>query len=384
MKICYWGTYDRNYSRNITLIRALRLAGAEVAELNEPLWKDSGDKLARAASWWKDPGFLLRWAAAYIKLAARLLRENDVDFIFVGYTGHFDMFAAKPLGLIKGAPVIFDAFLSLYEAFVADRGVVKPGSLKAGLLRLADKYSCRLSDVALLDTDEHIKYFCSSFGLRPSEFRRSFVGAAEEFYGAKPAPLPEGPFRVLHFGTYIPLHGIEYILRSAKELEGRADISFRLIGGGEEYEPSLRLAEELKLKNVEFVKFTDMRALLAEIAGASVCLGIFGGTEKSMRVIPNKVYLSLAMGRPVITGDSPAARELLRDGRDCLLCPMADPKALADAINRLKEDRGLTMMLARGGFATFNSRASMPVLGKELTGLLAGMARDAGKGGHHD
>lgn len=381
MKVCYWGTYDRDYPRNRTVIDGLRRSGVEVVELNEPLWKGSKDKLARASSWGKSPIFLLRWLAAYVRLAFRLLREKDVDIIFVGYTGHFDVLAAKPLSLVKGAPLVFDTFLSLYEAFVVDRAVVRPGSLKARLLFLADKYSCALADAALLDTDEHIKYFSTTFGLPAEKFRRSFVGAAEEFYGAAPSPLPAGRVTVLHFGTYIPLHGIQHILRAAKALEGHADISFRLLGGGEEYEPARKLAAELKLSNVEFVPFKDMPGLLEEIAGAGICLGVFGDTDKARRVIPNKVFLALAMGRPVITGDSPAARELLESGRDCLLCPMADPAALAGTIAGLAGDAALRRKLALGGGETFKARASTSVLGREITGLLAGLARTAGKEG---
>lgn len=377
MKVCYWGTYDAAYPRNRTVIAALRAAGIEVVELNEPLWKDSKDKLARASAWWKSPGFLLRWAAAYVKLSARLLAEPGVDLMLVGYTGHFDMFAAKPLALLKGVPVVFDTFLSLYEAFVEDRGVIKPGSLKARLLRFADKYSCALADLALLDTEAHIKYFCQEFGLPPARFSRSFVGANEEQYKAVPAPAAPGPFTVLHFGTYIPLHGIKYILRAAKELEGREDIRFRLIGGGEEYVSSVQLAEELGLRRVEFVPFRDMPALLEEIRNASACLGIFGDSGKASRVIPNKVFLSLAMARPVITGDSPAARELLEDGKSCLLCRMADPAALAAAILRLKSDPALGPALAAGGYKVFRERASVGALGAELAGLLAGLRNRA-------
>jgi glycosyltransferase involved in cell wall biosynthesis len=371
MKVCYWGTYDAAYPRNRTLIDGLRKNGVEVAELNEQLWKSTGDKLARASAWWKDPGFLLRWVTAYFRLAFRLLREKDVDVVIVGYTGHFDMFVAKPLSLLKGVPVLFDTFLSLYEAFVEDRAVIKPGSLKARLLYLADKYSCALADMALLDTEEHIKYFCSSFGLPASKFRRSFVGANEDRYGAVQTPRPSGPFTVLHFGTYIPLHGIPHVLRAAKELEGEPGINFKLVGGGKEYAPSVALARELGLKNVQFSDFRDMPALLEDIAGAAVCLGIFGESPKALRVIPNKVFLSLAMGRPVITGDSPAARELLEDGKNCLLCRMADPHSLAEAILRLKTAPPLALEISRLGYETFRNSASTAALGKELAALLS-------------
>ncbi len=49
---------------------------------------------------------------------------------------------------------------------------------------------------------------------------------------------------------------------------------------------------------------------------------------KAARVIPNKVFQALACARPVITADTPAARELLTDDVDALLVPPGDPEAL--------------------------------------------------------
>ncbi|HCC48844.1 MAG TPA: glycosyl transferase family 1 [Elusimicrobia bacterium] len=369
MKVCYWGTYDRAYPRNITVIAGLRKAGVDVVELHEPLWASTRDKLARASAGWFAPGLLLRWLAIYARLGLRLLREKDVDCLLVGYSGHFDMFPAWLLGKLKGVPVIFDAFLSLYEAFVFDRPAIKKGSLKARLLWLVDKYSCALADLVLLDTGDHIKYFCEEFGLRAEKFRRSFIGASEDRFYPRPAPAEKGPYTVLHFGRYIPLHGLKYIVRAAKELEADG-VHFKFIGAGEELESTLALAKELGLKNSEFTEFMPPDELVNHIAAADVCLGIFGDTEKARRVIPNKVFEAMAMRRPVVTGGSPAADELLTDGQDCLLCGMASAPALAAAVRRLKADPALAEKIAAGGQELFSKRASAAVLGAEIAELI--------------
>ena len=55
--------------------------------------------------------------------------------------------------------------------------------------------------------------------------------------------------------------------------------------------------------------------------------------------MPTKVHEALACGRPVVTADTAAARELLQDGVDALLVPPAIPAALAAAVERLGDER---------------------------------------------
>lgn len=363
MRITYWGTYDAAYPRNKVVLAGLRANGAEVTEYHEPLWGGTSDKLSRARSGWLAPGLLLRWLAAYMKLSFRFLFSAKPDCLFVGYSGHFDMFPAALLARLRGVPVVFDAFLSLYEAFVLDRPAIKPGSLKARLLFLVDKYSCRLADLVLLDTDAHIAYFRGAFLLPGVKFLRSFVGTTRL---PPPAPAPASKsFTVLYSGRYIPLHGVEYVLRAAALLAGE-DIFFRFDGDGEGLPAARTLAAQLGLKKAEFVNSSTQEDISAAIAAADVCLGIFGNTDKAARVIPNKVFEALALGRPLVTGDSPAARELLTDGMDCLLCPMASPEGLAAAVRRLKDDQALRTRLAARGRELFERRASAPVIGAEI------------------
>src|SRR5690606_7752009 len=91
------------------------------------------------------------------------------------------------------------------------------------------------------------------------------------------------------------------------------------------------------LRWVDWIDYTDLRR---EIAAADVCLGIFGTSDKAASVIPNKVFQVLAAGRPLITRDSPAIRELVEhDMQDITLVPSGDARSLADAIMRWQRQR---------------------------------------------
>ena len=72
---------------------------------------------------------------------------------------------------------------------------------------------------------------------------------------------------------------------------------------------------------------------------------IFGDTDKAGRVIPNKVFQILASGKPLITRDSPAICELIDpEMPGIFMVPPADPKALLEIINLVKEKRNILTM----------------------------------------
>ncbi len=174
-------------------------------------------------------------------------------------------------------------------------------------------------------------------------------------------------FSVLFYGSYIPLQGVKYIIKAAKILEEHREIEFKLVGNGQTMKGNRKLAEELKAGNIEFI---DRRVPIEEIPGyiakADLCLGIFGDTPKTLRVIPNKVYEAIAMAKPVITADTPAIHELFTDGENILLCRVADAESLAERILEIKNDGELRARIARGAGELFDKRCRPQVIAKEL------------------
>jgi glycosyltransferase involved in cell wall biosynthesis len=373
MKVCYFGTYDVEQSRNSVIIQGLRQNGVEVVECHARLWRNTADKIRSVKGGLFNPGLLHRALGSYLRLLKRYAKIGDYDVMIVGYAGHFDLFLAKLLTIFSRKPLVFDALLSLTETIVEDRGLVPCSSLLTRLVYQVDRYSCRLADLVLLDTQAHVRHFHQDFGVRLDKLRWVPVGA-DEIYCRGPSPLGEGnPFRVVYFGQYIPLHGVNYIVKAAKILEEDPDIRFELVGDGQTYEEASSLAERLQVKNVTFHRtWLSPEDLIADhIITADVCLGAFGDSPKARRVVPIKVFVALAMGKPVITGDSPAAREMLTHGTDAILCKMADPGALAQAILLLKRNRSLREKVAKGGYLSFQNKFSSQVIGATVKDHLA-------------
>ena len=87
-------------------------------------------------------------------------------------------------------------------------------------------------------------------------------------------------------------------------------------------------------------------------------------------MIPNKAFQALACGTPLVTADTPAARELLVDGESALLVPAGDPEALAAAVRRLADDGALARRIGDEGLAAYREHASEAVLGERWRGLV--------------
>jgi glycosyltransferase involved in cell wall biosynthesis len=289
----------------------------------------------------------MRLLAAEAKLIAR--RPHGYDAVLVGYPGHLDLLAAKRAA--RGKPVIFNPLVSLADTLVSDRGRFRAGSLPARILTTIDRRALRSADLVVADTDAHARFFAELADLERVE--TCFVGAEERIF--RPGWTPSRHFVALFVGKLIPLQGVETILTAA-ELD--PDIPFRLVGSGQ--------LEDLladRAANIEHVPWVDYEQLPGELHRAGCALGIFGAGPKAQRVIPNKAFQALACGTPLVTADTPAARELLLDDESALLVPPGDPEALATAVRRILDDTALAQRLGAGGRAAYEAKASETVLG---------------------
>jgi glycosyltransferase involved in cell wall biosynthesis len=336
LSVLCWGTYDTSKPRTRILRDGLRVAGASVRECRASLWEGIEDK-SQLTSSLPRLALLVRWLACYPRLVWRFLRGPRPDLVLLGFPGVLDAIVVVPFARLRGVPVVWDMFMSLYDTVVRDRRLRGPRSFAARLLHAAEGLALRRADLVFLDTEAHARSVESLYGLPAKRCGAVWVGAEVEFFrGAGPelpTRRPAGtPLRVLFYGQFIPLHGIHTIVEAAR-LMAEDPVEWTLIGRGQESAAVRRRLVETplpKLRWVEWVDYADLRRWIAE---ADLCLGIFGTTDKAASVIPNKVFQVVAAGRPLVTRDSPAIRELLEPepGHVYLVRP-GDARALVEAV----------------------------------------------------
>ena len=347
LKVCYFGTYERAYPRNAQVIACLREAGVEVVEWHVPVWD------GRRENWRAGGRAALRLAAAEVRLLAA--SAVDADALIVGYPGHLDLPAARRAA--QGRPVVFNPLLSLADTLVSDRARFRAGSFVARALEQLDRASFDAADLVIADTDAQRRFFEQ---LTRTAVEVCFIGAEERVF--TPGWTPPSAFEVLFVGKLIPLQGVDVVLAAARPAP---ELRFRIVGSGQ---LSALLADAPE--NVVHCPWLPYDELPHALHGAGCALGIFGTSDKARRVIPNKAYQALACATPLVTADTPAARELLVDGESALLVPPGDADALAEAVRRLAGDPQLAAHLSTGGRTAYEQRASEAVLGAQWRGLV--------------
>ena len=344
MRVLYFGSYKPIYPRNKVILDGLRENGVTVVECNE-----------RSLS-----------SVRFFKLLVKYLKlKKDFDAMIVGFPGQEVMFLAK---LICRKPIIFDVFTSHYMGYILDRRYFSEKSWRAKYYRFLDRWSCKLADIVILDTQAHIEYFAKEFNLPASKFRRIWLGANTALHQPK-IKSQNSLFSVLFWGSFIPLQGVEYIIQAAKILE-REPIIFNLVGRGQTYDANKKLAGELGLKNLNFLGRISDEDLVKQIQDTDLCLGTYSDGLKADITIQNKIFESLASRKAMVTEKTSSIGELLTDGQGVLFCDKADPKDLAEKILLLKNDPELRDRIAADGYRLFLEGLTPQKIGQELIGII--------------
>jgi glycosyltransferase involved in cell wall biosynthesis len=368
VKVMWLGTYERDYPRGRVLIDGLRETGVDVVERHRPVWERERHKAGAFLRPLPLARTLGRFAGAWGALAVDGAREPAVDAIVAGYPAQPDALPAWCVARARRVPLVVDMMISLADTLGGDRG--RAGRLTASALAGVDRATAHAADLVVADTAAGADWLAERFAVPRARVAVVPVGAEPARFPS--LPPPNGPPVALFYGKLAPLHGVATVIAAARR-PGVPPV--RLIGDGQ---LGGWLAGELasdRPPGLTWERWVPYEALGAEVGRAAICLGIFGESAKAARVVPNKVWQAMAAGRPVVTADTPAVREVLEDGRTALLVPAGDPDALAAALARLAGDAALRARLGAAARAVYLERGTPAAVAGRLSDALRPLLR---------
>lgn len=342
LRVLGFGTYDRRRHPRIGIVlNGLGDNGDQVVEANAPLGFTTGERVQMLQRPWLAYRLAGRMARRWWTItvgALRARRGGPFDAVVVGYLGHFDVVLARLL--FPRTTVILDMLVFAADT-ARDRGL--GGGLTLPLLSAIDGLAVRCADLVMVDTVEHEEL------ISPGQRHKSVVvavGADDDWFragSAGPRSWLGGPLRVVYFGLFTPLHGAPVVGRALALLAGRDDIEVTMIGTGQDLEETRAAAAGNQA--VKWREWVAPEVLPSTVAAHDVCLGIFSGAAKALRVVPNKVYQGAAAGCAIVT--SATAPQQRAFGDAAVFVPPGDASALAGALRRLASDREYLSSLRR-------------------------------------
>ncbi|HUM68308.1 MAG TPA: glycosyltransferase [Chloroflexota bacterium] len=360
--------------RNQVMIEGLRRNGVQVDECHSTLWYSVEDRVKQAGGGWKSPRFFWRIFKAYWQLFQAHRHTGEYDVMLVGYPGQFDVYLGRLLSWWRRRPMALDILMSLH-LIAEERGLVQKSPFTGKLIFWLEKGGLKLPNLLISDTPEYQEYYAQKYHLSLKKFQLVPLGVDDRIYYPRlNLESPERVFRVIYYGTFIPLHGVETMIRAAAELQEYPDIRFDFYGDGQERPSAEQLARDLQLKNVHFCGWLNKEDLPDEIAKSHLVLGVFGTTKQARCTIQNKIWEGMMMQRPVITGDAETIHEELTHKHHVYLVERAHPKALAKGILELAHDPVLCQHMVTAAYERVQAN-TINAIGAKTKKVLLGLSK---------
>ncbi len=373
IKIIGVHSHSEGYPNVRYRIKALRASTQlNISEYSAPLWKT---RYAGHNGWFSVLYTLLKAIFSHIKVYLHLLFQNEHKILYVPYPGIFVVYLMLLLPKSrKPNKILLDAFISIYDTVVHDRKLLKKENLLARILKHVESTAFNLATYTISDTPQNSEFYARLFNLPLSKFVDIPLSTNElDYHPSKNIHSISGKkIQVLFFGTLVPLHGIDIIMRAAYQLRSDINIHFRIIGNGQERKI---VEEHIKgLNNVTWLQdWQSPQALNREIQASDICLGIFGNTDKTNRVCPYKLYSYAQCGKAIITAETPCINGLnARTPRPWLYTVAADDSdALASAIRILSNKYNKRVEFSKRSKLFYKKNLSNTIANQQLFNLIA-------------
>lgn len=311
MKICYVN-FSLNNPRDRITLRGLRENSVAVQEISDmvPGWR----KYARIAR-------------------AYYTRRKECDAIVIGYAGSI---LAILLRLLTRKKIVYNALATFYDSMIVSRFGGALFSLWSAWYYLIDAIAFRCADRVFVECQAQKDLAASVYRISPEKLSVHFVGTDDAQFYFDPAvrKLPE--FTVVFRGMFLPEAGADVAIRAAKELEGEG-VMVRIIGRGLLKAEMEALVRELRPSNVELItEMLPIETLRKNMLECHLSLGQLADHPRVHTTIPHKLFESMAMKLPYLTGENRGALEVVRDNQTCFTVPPGNHRLLARKIAKLK------------------------------------------------
>lgn len=232
-----------------------------------------------------------------------------------------------PLKKFSSKKLISELYISLYATAEDRSWFSSEKSLKAKYFKYIDRLMLDKSDILIHLSAHELDHIAKTINFKNLDEKEIYILPLAIEPKRKAKPLDSDTFRICWWGSFIPLHGIDVVLKAfeilIKQWEGK--ISFDMFGRpGPKADHYINVIQELGITtNVHL--HTDKTFANGQLGKylehyCDLALGHFGNSPKAKHCFPNKIVDAMAMGIPVLTMNAPSIKEFADPEKDLFIC----------------------------------------------------------------
>jgi len=379
MRIAYFAHYaggsDAASAMDADLFAEMRAQGHEVTVLSPFRDPDAG-RIGGDIAGGRLPRAILavRGYARMLIDGLRLARNGDVRIVSQYHVFHPATFTAFLVARLRGSSLIARAHDPLPGSYRS----AAQGRLFRGVFSLYRRVLAHPRTWTLVPSPELRELATRELGLQPPRVltipnnvtpRRlpDFdLARRRRALGLEEARV------VLQFGSFTPAGTRTFV--DALRILGRPEVKGLILADPWRGSSFRREAERAGIPDRLVVLPTQPYADIPTfLALASVCVGILSADPTARGALPRSTMEAMAAGKPVVLCRGVASASLVDDGRNAILIPPEDPKALAHAIARVLDDPKAAASMGFAAAQTIEERFRSDAVARAFAAAIEGI-----------
>jgi glycosyltransferase involved in cell wall biosynthesis len=292
-------------------------------------------------------------------LNSLFLRSSGFDLVYATSPPLFAGLAGLIIAKLRRIPFVLEV-RDLWPESAMELGFLNnPRSVKWGL-KMADL--CHRNAVSIVCVTEGIrkklldknipakKVFLIRNGTNPEKHRYVFDGELQAKLGW------QNKFVVLYAGVHGVAQGLETVLEAASSLADREEIRFAFIGEGPCKRNLRKTANDLGLRNIDFLPEVPTREISRYVSLSGACLVPLRKKDLFMGALPSKIFDTWACGKPVILSIDGEARNEVEAAKGGIFVDPENQVEIARAIMEMYRDPDGARQMGENGRQYINQK----------------------------
>ncbi|NVK18618.1 MAG: glycosyltransferase family 4 protein [Methylocystaceae bacterium] len=298
-----------------------------------------------------------------IRALARLYKDQKPDVIV--HSSLFLSFLGSLAGLVSGYHKNVNLITGLGFVFISN-------SLKAKLVRMAVKFwfriFARMKSIAVVVQNQDDKEIFAKLGFKQGSTLHVIRGSGVDDQAYVPTDKEPKQAQVTFVGRILWAKGVEELVEAARLLKAKGKLpKIVLVGEPDPGNPQSATEDDiLNWTKDGLVESWGRRSDIADIYQQST-IAILPSWREGL---PKSLLEAAACGLPMITTDVPGCREIVTHEENGLLVPLKSAQGLADAIERLMNDRVLRQRLGRNARKLVETELNQKAIGQQTLAVV--------------